>query len=185
MLGAHEEKGDRCGKGRSRNRAGGGRAGARSLCGRETKQRCFRGRAPEAASTAVGAAAGPIARAASCLEGAVAAQAPNGRGGELRAKPVDGTERVLLRWSGQYRQQRLGTRNETRCSQSKKQPLRGQSTWREDGGDPGQPDQHLPPTRCGPAALSHAAADESIPGSQKRTVQLAPGPVETASGGTS
>jgi len=40
----------------------------------------------EAASAAVGAAAGSITRTASCLEGTVAAQAPHGGGCELCAK---------------------------------------------------------------------------------------------------
>jgi hypothetical protein len=108
----------------------------------------------------------------------------HGRGGELRAGPVDGTKRVLLGWCGQHRQQRLGARDEARRSQSQEQPLRWQSAWRQNGGDPGQPDQHLPPARYRPAVVSHAVADELIAGAQKRTAQLAPRPVETASGGT-
>jgi transposase len=78
-----------------------------------------------------------------------------GRGVELRAEPVGGTERVLLRWSRQHRQQRLGARDEAGRSQSQHQPLRWQSTGRQNSCDPGQPDQYLPPARCRPAAVSH------------------------------
>src|ERR1035437_7073467 len=97
---------------------------------------------------------------------------------------MDGTERVLLGRRGGYRQQRLGARDEARRSQSKKQPLRWKSAWRQNWGYPAQPDQHLPPARYRPATVSHAAADEPIAGAQKRTAQLAPRPVETASDGT-
>ena len=135
-------------------------------------------------TAAVGATAGSIARATFCMEGAVAAQAPHGRGGELRAEPVDGTKRVLLRWSGQHRQQHLGARDEARCSQSQEQPLRWQSTWRQNGGDPGKPHQHLPPARYRPPAVSHAVVNELIAGAQERTAKLAPRSVETPSGGT-
>ena len=62
--------------------------------------------------------------------------------------------------------------------------VRWQSAWRQNGGDPGQPDQHLPPARCRPATVSHAVVDEPIAGAQKRTAQLATRPVETAPGGT-
>src|ERR1035437_7050695 len=62
--------------------------------------------------------------------------------------------------------------------------LRWQSTWRRNAGDSGQPHRHLPPARCRPAAVSHPVADELIAGAQKRTAQLAPRPVEAASGGT-
>ena len=110
-----------------------------------------------------------LRRTASHLEGTVAAQASHGRGGELRAEPVDGTERVLLRWGGQHRQQRLGTGDEARRSQSQEQPLRGQPPWRQNGGDPGQPHQHLPASRYRPATVPHATAHEPIARPQKRT----------------
>src|SRR5580658_8309035 len=45
--------------------------------------------------------------------------------GEPRFEPVDGTERVLLRWSGQHRQHRLRAGDEACRSQSKEQPFVG------------------------------------------------------------
>jgi hypothetical protein len=50
----------------------------------------------KAGSATVGVTAGRTTRATPYLERAVAAQASHGRGGELRTKPVDRTERVLL-----------------------------------------------------------------------------------------
>jgi len=38
----------------------------------------------------------------------------------------------------------------------------------QNGGDPGQPDQHLPPPRRGPATLFHAVVDESIAGCKRK-----------------
>jgi hypothetical protein len=55
----------------------------------------------------------------------------------------------------------------------KKQPLRRQSAWRQNGRDPGHPDQHLPPPRRGPATVPHAVVDEPVAGPQTRTDQLA------------
>ena len=113
-----KKKDDRCGEGRSRDRAGSGRVGARLYaverqardasvaerlnCAGSNRRRCW-----------------PAAREASRLEGAVAAQASHGRGGELCPGPVGGTERLLLRWRGAHRQQRLGTGDEARRAQSK------------------------------------------------------------------
>lgn len=62
--------------------------------------------------------------------------------------------------------------------------FRWQSTRRQNGGDPGQPDQHLPPARHRPTAVPHAVADEPVASAQKRTGKRASRQMETASGGT-
>ena len=156
------------------------------LAAEATDMRCgfdrFRGTAPGTAPEAVGPTAGPVARSASDVEGATAAQASHGRGNQLCPWPVGGTERVLLRWRSPHRQERQRARDQARGAQSQELPVRGKSARRQNGGDPDQPDQHLPPSRRGPATVSHATANESIADAQKRVGQLAPGPVEAASG---
>ena len=71
--------------------------------------------------------------------------------------------------------------DEMRRSQSKELVVRRQRARRQNGGDPGQSDQHLPPPRRGPATLSHAAADQPAHNANERTLGLAPRSVETTS----
>ena len=92
------------------------------LAAEATDMRCgfdrFRGTAPGTAPEAVGPTAGPVARAASDVEGATAAQASHGRGNQLCPWPVGGTERVLLRWRSPHRQERQRARDQARGAQS-------------------------------------------------------------------
>src|SRR5450755_1213483 len=182
MLGAHEAKGNRRGKSSSRNSAGSSRPGAQTLRSRKTSQGSCPNGAARSATGRVGADVGATAKEALGVERAVAAQASHGRSGELCVGPVDGTERVLHRWRGVNRQQRLGTRDEACGSKSKKFLVRWQSARRKNSSDLGQPDKHMPPARHRPATVSHAVADQPIASSAKRTPQLAARPMEKVSG---
>ena len=104
MLGACEKKNDRGGAGCARDGTGGNRLGARALCRGKAGQGCFRGGASGVAPSAVNAGVGRVAAEAAALEGAIAAQASHGGGGELHPEPVGGAERILLGRSGRHRQ---------------------------------------------------------------------------------
>ena len=141
----------------------------------------LRGRAAGVAPGRLGAGAGRLAGEASGLEAAVAAEASHGGGGELRAGPVGGAERVLLRRRRADRQQRQRARDEAGGAQPQELAVRGQRARRPDGGDPGEPDQQLPPARRGPATLPDAVAGEPAALRAERVARLAAGPVEAES----
>ena len=79
------------------------------------------------------------------LEGAAVAQAPYGRGSELRSGPMDGAERLLLRRRCAHRQQHQRAGDEACGAEPQELVVRRQPTRRANGGHTGQPDQHLPP----------------------------------------
>jgi transposase len=100
---------------------------------------------------------------------------PDGGGGELCAGPVGRAERVLLRRRRAHRQQRQRARDEAGGAQSQELAVRGQRARRPDGGHSGEPDQQLPPARCGPATLPDAVAGEPARGAAERARSLAAG----------
>ena len=97
---------------------------------------------------------------ASRLEGVAVAQASHGRGGELRAGPMDGVERLLSGWSSAHRQQPQRARDQTGGVEPQELLVCWQSTRRSNGIYIGQPDKYLPPPRYRSATVSYSAPGE-------------------------
>ena len=71
--------------------------------GGKAGERIFGAGPSNLAPGAIGAAVGRTAAEAAALERTTAAQASHGGGGELHARPVDRTQRLLLRWRRAHR----------------------------------------------------------------------------------
>jgi len=88
------------------DRARGGRFIARPVRGGKTGERIFCAGPSNLAPDAIRPAVGRTAAETAALEGATAAQASHGGGGQLHARPVDGTECFLFGRGRAQRQQR-------------------------------------------------------------------------------
>jgi len=150
-------------------------AGNGITCRGAPRQRPVRGRAAGTASGRLGAGADEPEGEAPHLETAVVAEASHGRGREVRAGPMGGTERVLFRRSCAHRQQHQRARDEAGRAQPQELVVCGKRARRPHSGDPGEHHQQLPPARCGPAVVPDAVAGEPARGAMERTVCVVAG----------